>query len=70
MCITHEENGLLVPIDDPPALSAALLLLAGDEALRAKFAAAGLRRTDRFTCRQMVDDVLAVYDRVLQQKKR
>jgi glycosyltransferase involved in cell wall biosynthesis len=70
MCITHEENGLLVPIDEPAALAAALLRVAKDDALRSQFAAASSRRADRFTCRQMVDDVLAVYQQVLRQRKR
>jgi glycosyltransferase involved in cell wall biosynthesis len=70
MCITPNENGLLTPIDDPPALAAALLFVIQNDALRRQFAAASARRVDRFTCRQMVDDVLSVYHRVLSQPKR
>lgn len=39
--ISNDANGLLVPVDDPPALAAAMTRLAGDAALRGRFAAAG-----------------------------
>jgi glycosyltransferase involved in cell wall biosynthesis len=39
--IAEGESGLLVPVDDVPALAGALRRLAGDPALRARLAAAG-----------------------------
>jgi glycosyltransferase involved in cell wall biosynthesis len=41
--ITHEQNGLLTPVDDTAALSAALLRLLNDPALRRRLAENGLR---------------------------
>lgn len=38
--VEHDRNGLLVPLDDPAALIDAIERLAGDDALRRKFAAA------------------------------
>ena len=40
--VTHEHNGLLVPVDDPAALAAALLRLLDDEPLRRHIIANGL----------------------------
>lgn len=40
-------NGLLVPVDDPPALARAIATLAGDPAMRAGFAAAGRRLVEQ-----------------------
>ncbi|HEY1798549.1 MAG TPA: glycosyltransferase [Stellaceae bacterium] len=39
--IADEASGLLVPVDDAPALAASMTRLAGDPALRARLAAAG-----------------------------
>lgn len=44
--IRHEENGLLIPIDDSSALAAAMRRLASDGALRERLAAAGRRAYD------------------------
>jgi glycosyltransferase involved in cell wall biosynthesis len=41
--LREEENALLVPSEDPPALAAAVRRLAGDEGLRAKLGAGGAR---------------------------
>jgi glycosyltransferase involved in cell wall biosynthesis len=39
--VRHEETGLLVPCDDPPALAAALARLVADPALVARLGAGG-----------------------------
>jgi glycosyltransferase involved in cell wall biosynthesis len=48
--VTDEVDGLLIPPGDPPALSAALERLLGDEQLRCRLAAAGRR-----TCEERFD---------------
>ena len=59
--VRHEENGLLFPADDPPALAAAVLRLAAEEspdwAVATDFAG--------FSCRSMAAQYEAVYDRAL-----
>ncbi|MBV8395746.1 MAG: glycosyltransferase, partial [Actinobacteria bacterium] len=37
--VAHGESGLVVPADDPPAMAAAMLRLAGDDGLRLRFGA-------------------------------
>ncbi len=59
--ITHGETGLLVPVDDPGALAAAIARLLDDDDARAALAAAGRRAVQRFT----VDAVLPGYTRAL-----
>jgi glycogen synthase len=59
--LRDEENSLLIPPEDPSALAAAVKRLAGDEALRARLRAGGLRTAaehsaERFEQR-MVDEL-------------
>jgi L-malate glycosyltransferase len=59
------EEGLLVPIEDPEALAAALGRLATDEALRKRLGAAGEIRAQReFSFADMVQKYEAVYRRL------
>lgn len=44
--VAHEEDGLLVPYDDHPALAAALRRLLGDPALRARLGRAAARKAE------------------------
>ena len=46
--ITHGESGWLVPVDDAAALSAAMIRLLGDDALRGYLAASGRARVEAF----------------------
>jgi len=56
------ETGLLVPVDDPAALSAALLDLTRDSELRNRLGTAGrLRVAQVFSLPRMVQETLAVY---------
>jgi glycosyltransferase involved in cell wall biosynthesis len=59
--VVPEETGLLVPVNDPAALAAALSRLARDPALRARMGAAGLDRArDLYDERKVVARQLAL----------
>ena len=63
--VSEGETGLLVPVDDPAALAAALARLAGDADLRRGLGLAGARRVrERFGLERMVEATLAVYREV------
>jgi glycogen(starch) synthase len=55
------ETGLLVPPGDVPALTAAVLSLLADPALRTRLAAAGTRLAGRLTLAAYADGVFAAY---------
>ncbi len=58
-------NGVLVEPRDPEALAAAMVTMAGDPAMRARFSANALARYARdFSADQMVRSVLETYNRV------
>ncbi|MBV1823527.1 glycosyltransferase [Komagataeibacter oboediens] len=60
------ENGMLVPIDDAPALAAALRRVLDDPALAARIVAGGRRDYEaRFTRHAVTAQWRALYDRVL-----
>jgi len=61
--VSHGENGLLVPPEDPAALAAAMLELAASADLRKKLGAAGRRQAmTRHTWAAAASDFLACYD--------
>ena len=63
--VSEGETGLLVPVDDPASLAAALTRLAGDADLRRGLGLAGARRVrERFGLGRMVEETLAVYREV------
>ena len=63
------ETGLIVPPCDPAALTAAINRLLSDSALRRSLGEAARQRTWKLFSREtMVDNIMAVYDAVLQQK--
>lgn len=64
--VTHEENGLLVPSDDPTALAAAMVRMWRSPGLRAQVREAGLGRA-----RQEFDweVVVGAYDEIFQRAK-
>ncbi len=65
------ETGFVVPPGDVEALGAALHLLLSDDGLRARMGAqARARALATFTVKAMVDGTLAVYDEVLQERRR
>jgi glycosyltransferase involved in cell wall biosynthesis len=64
--IQDGDTGLLVPPGDPDALAAALARMAREPALRGRLAAAGRRSVaDRFGRQRLVQDIDALYQRLL-----
>jgi len=65
--VTHEENGLLVEIDDVDGLAAAINLLIGNQELREKIVAGGTRSfTEQFTKDVFIRESMSLYEKVLQ----
>ena len=63
--ILHEETGLLVPMDDPPALAAAIVRLLRDRELARRLGQQGrARMLSRFTLARTVADVEALLSRL------
>jgi glycosyltransferase involved in cell wall biosynthesis len=63
--VADGRTGLLVPVRDHEAMAGAIVRLLRDEALRARMGAAGEARVrERFSAERMVQDTLAVYERV------
>lgn len=63
--VRHDETGLLVPVDDPDALTDALIALARDPARRRALGEAGRAFVaERFEWESTVDRMLAVLERV------
>lgn len=56
--VTHELDGLLVPVNDPVALATALLRIAQDESLRQRLIAAGLERARRSTVEAFAETMI------------
>jgi mannose/cellobiose epimerase-like protein (N-acyl-D-glucosamine 2-epimerase family)/glycosyltransferase involved in cell wall biosynthesis len=64
--VRPEVNGLLVPLEDPAALAAAIDRLAGDGELRRRFGAASRDLVEReFSARRIGRDVVELYRRLL-----
>jgi glycosyltransferase involved in cell wall biosynthesis len=60
-------NGLLVPVDDAAALAEAMIRLAGDPALRARYGAAGRRLVEtEFSSARIGREIVALYRRLLE----
>ena len=61
------ETGLLVPVDDDKALADAMLKLAGDAALRARFGKAARHLTEtKFSSEAIGQETVALYDRLIE----
>lgn len=68
--VAHGENGFLVPVHDPSALAAALGRLISDADLRRKMGEASRRKAENeFSEVRVVNETLALYDRVLSARK-
>ena len=69
--MTDGVNGLLCPIDDPAALAAQLNRAAGDAALRARLAEAGMKAyLADFTREIVTDRLIACYEACIRLGKR
>ena len=67
--VVDGESGLLVPINDGAAVSAALLRLAGDPELRARLGSAARERVaTAFSMDGMVAEYAALYEELAQRK--
>ncbi len=63
--VENEKTGLLVPLDDPAALSAAVLRLLAAEEERTRFGSAGRRRVeDEFSAERMLEAYGSMYRRM------
>jgi lipopolysaccharide/colanic/teichoic acid biosynthesis glycosyltransferase len=68
--VSHERNGLLVPVQDPNALAQAMLRLLQDRSLARRLGAAGRARAQQeFDERGVFKTVLAEYRRLLADKQ-
>jgi glycosyltransferase involved in cell wall biosynthesis len=64
--VVHEQTGLLVPVDDAPALAAAMERLAAAPELRARYAAAARARVvEKFSAEIIGRQIVALYRRLL-----
>jgi glycosyltransferase involved in cell wall biosynthesis len=69
--VTDGSDGILCPVDDPPALAAALVKLARDPALRNRLAANGRRVYERlFTREVVIASLLDSYQKMLRIGRR
>lgn len=59
--VHHDDNGLLVPVGDAPALAAAISRLAGDPALRVQMGSASRRYAERFSWETCAERHASVY---------
>jgi glycosyltransferase involved in cell wall biosynthesis len=67
--VTHETNGLLVPVGDASALAAAILAVLGDPARAREMGEEGRRRARReFDQRAVFATVIAAYEELLRKK--
>ena len=53
--VQHEQNGLLVPVEDPDALAKAAIRLLSDETLRSALATSAVRVVERFVPERVLD---------------
>jgi glycosyltransferase involved in cell wall biosynthesis len=67
--IEHGANGLLTPPGEPAALARAVLQLLQDRSLAQRIGEAGRVRAAEFDVRTMADQIVALYDSLLLQKK-
>jgi len=68
--VVHGKTGVLVPPADPEAMASAIIDLASDPELRARFGEAGKKRVEEhFTLRKMVEEYERLYKQLIHQKR-
>jgi glycosyltransferase involved in cell wall biosynthesis len=68
--IVDDVSGLIVPRRDSKGLASAILTLLNDPQLRARLGRAGMERVrTHFTFQRLAEDMMSLYDRVLEQKR-
>lgn len=65
--ITHEENGLLVEVDNPKLLADAINRVLGDDQLQHKLSENGLKKAEDFTVEKITAEYDDLFTRVLKQ---
>lgn len=69
--VRHDDNGLLVPVKDAPAIADALARLAGDPALRACMGGRGREiAAAEFSVEGVVEQTMSVYDDLIARSRR
>ena len=69
--VIHERTGLLVPVDDPQALAAAILRLVNSRPQRIRFGDAARRLVEeRFSADLVGKTTVALYQRLLKGQRR
>jgi L-malate glycosyltransferase len=63
--VVDGQTGILVPIEDPRQLGAAIVRLLGDAALRQKMSVAARARASEFSVARMTERTVAVYEEVV-----
>jgi glycosyltransferase involved in cell wall biosynthesis len=67
--VVHEQTGLLVPADNPPAMAAAMRRLFEDLELRVRLSRGGLNRVRGFGWGSIAEQYRLIYSHVLETKK-
>ena len=62
--VTDNENGLLVPLEDPEALTNAIGRLMADDVLRRRLGDAGRAKAQQFTWTRIADEYLKIYQSI------
>lgn len=68
--VRHEEDGLLVPRDDPDVLAAALDRLMGDAGLRARFAERAVEARERFAVERIAGEWEGLFGALMDTEKK
>ncbi|MEF3279978.1 MAG: glycosyltransferase family 4 protein [Elusimicrobiota bacterium] len=63
--ITHNENGLIVPKENPQLMAEAILKIAGDSSLIKKFSLKSMELSQNYTTKSMAKKTLEVYEKAI-----
>lgn len=68
--VRHEDNGLLIDVESPGQIAAAIKRITADEALRRALSTQALRSATRFGETGMIADYEALYDELTRKRRR